>query len=463
MTSSFPTSSSEFYALRDDRTNRCTEVRSYQDAACILYLSASHAERRSAQVTFLAAANLLSRWCRRVTLVAPRAALHPALGSGSANVVETALKQMRDADPFGSFHAHDSCLHSQHDIALCLGDHIPELPAARLGVCQRGWLASRHFPRKAVSNLAHRERELRRKRSLQRVSELHRSSRWLWVSPANVSCKTACSTYSVWTGTDARNAGPSPATRHRPFADGRSRLGGLLCRLLHANGWRHWRGHDRRQGRGRDSKFQIAPPFSAGKRSNSARARATAAHLATSGLRAIARPVWWNDYIKQQDRSTLPFDVWLPLANDFGVRLSMQSNVPPLMIHASTTANWGVNHGRHLPGTDDCLADRFPDEVSARDLACAAGETIVQGERIDAALPFCSLFAGLLVTAELLRLQLPNYPQVPNFALFDWYATLDTIQKWDKAPRPSCICRQQNRDFHHTFNKTTRHWSKFRF
>ena len=92
--------------------------------------------------------------------------------------------------------------------------------------------------------------------------------------------------------------------------------------------------------------------------------KAAAAHLAESGLRAIALPVWWNDYIEQQNRRTLPFDVWLPLANDFGVRFSMQSNVPPLMIHASTTANWGVNHGRHLPGTDDCLADRFPNEVS---------------------------------------------------------------------------------------------------
>ena len=106
----------------------------------------------------------------------------------------------------------------------------------------------------------------------------------------------------------------------------------------------------------------------------------------------------------------------------------------------------------------------FQDEAGAADLACATGEyDRTRRERIDAALPFCSLFAGLLVTAELLRLQLPDYPQVPNFALFDWYATLDTIQKWDKAPRPGCICQQQNRDFHQTFNKTTRHWSKFRF
>ena len=103
MNSSFPTAAAEFYALRDDRTNRCTPLRSYQDATCILYLSSSFAETRAAQVTFLAAANLLSRWCRHVTLVAPHATLDSAPGSRSDNVVEAALKQMKDADPFGSF------------------------------------------------------------------------------------------------------------------------------------------------------------------------------------------------------------------------------------------------------------------------------------------------------------------------------------------------------------------------
>jgi hypothetical protein len=31
------------------------------------------------------------------------------------------------------------------------------------------------------------------------------------------------------------------------------------------------------------------------------------------------------------------------------------------------------------------------------------------------------MFAGLLIAADLVRAQLPDYPQIPNFALFDWY------------------------------------------
>lgn len=154
--------------------------------------------------------------------------------------------------------------------------------------------------------------------------------------------------------------------------------------------------------------------------------------------------------------------MWLPLANEFGVRLAMQHNVPPLMVHASTTSNCGVNHGRHVPGLDDCLADRFPAEVTADTLACATGQVSTSEVTVDAALPFLSLFAGLLIAADLVRAQLPGYPQVPNFALFDWFGTFDTIQAWDRKPRANCVCQQQGKSFHERFNRETKYWPIFR-
>lgn len=65
--------------------------------------------------------------------------------------------------------------------------------------------------------------------------------------------------------------------------------------------------------------------------------------------------------------------------------------------------------------------DRFPTEVSAEQLTCATGQVEVANVSVDAALPFASMFAGLLIAADLVRAQLPDYPQIPNFALFDWY------------------------------------------
>jgi len=172
---------------------------------------------------------------------------------------------------------------------------------------------------------------------------------------------------------------------------------------------------------------------------------------------------WWDEFLERRGRASFDFDIWLPLAHEFGVRGAMQHNVPPLMIHASTTANWGVNHGRHIPGRDDCLADRFTDEVSTDKLTCATGAVETSETVVDAALPFASLFAGLLIVADLVRAQLPEYPQTPNFALFDWYGSLDAIQTWDRKPRAGCICREQGLSFHDRFNGRTRYRRLFRF
>ena len=460
MTNNFPSSAAEFYALRDDRTNRCLAVKGYQDTSCILHLSSTVAETKAAQVTFLVGANLLSRWCRRVTLVAPRGAMHRDFGSGS-DMLDAALEQMKDADPFGSFQAQDFLPRSDHDVALCVGNDVPELRVARhVFVNANGWLAgvSRNGP-----------------------SQISRTETGSCIGAIAAACFGVAQVFKMALGlpddrllkdgifdvfaldwTDRPNIGPDPeAEIGRLLMVGAGSVGSSAAycmRMAGVTGEVTILDHDVVK----IPNFNRSPIF--GRQTLGLnKSDATAAHLAESGLRATARPVWWNDYIMKQERRTMPFDVWLPLANEFGVRLSIQNNVPPAMIHASTTANWGVNHARHLPGTDDCLADRFPDEAGAANLACATGDAIVHEEQIDAALPFCSLFAGLLVTAELLRLQLPDYPQVPNFALFDWYGSLDNIQKWDMAPRPGCVCRQQNRELHQVFNKATRYWPKYAF
>ena len=460
MTNNFPSSAAEFYALRDDRTNRCIGAKCYQDSSCVLYLSSTVAETRAAQVTFLVGANLLSRWCRRVTLVAPRTVLHPALGSRS-NVLEAALNQMRDADPFGSYQAQESPPRFQHDVALCVGDEVPELPVARpVSVNACGWLAG--ISRDVASPISPTENGNcvgAIAAACFGVAQVFKMALGL---PDDRLLQDGVFDVFTMDWTDRPNAGPVPATDiGRLLMVGAGSVGSSAAycmRMAGITGEVTILDEDVVK----IPNFNRSPIF--GRQTLGLnKSEVTAAHLAESGLRATACPVWWNDYIVEQDRRTLPFDVWLPLANDFGVRLSMQNNVPPMMIHASTTANWGVNHGRHLPGTDDCLADRFPDEVEAKDLACATGNAIVHQDRIDAALPFCSLFAGLLVTAELLRLQLPDYPQVPNFALFDWYSSLNTIQKWDKSPKRGCICRQQDRDLHQVFNRTTRYTSKYVF
>lgn len=157
-----------------------------------------------------------------------------------------------------------------------------------------------------------------------------------------------------------------------------------------------------------------------------------------SRLQVTPYPHSWNQFVAAGRRREGIFDLWLPLANEENVRWSMQNNFPPLMLQASTTRNWGVNFGRHLPGSDECLACRFPQAVDEANLTCSTGPVALPDGSDDAALPFLSMFAGLLVVAGLLRLQVGPLSAGPNYAYFDFGSDLETIHAWDKTCGPSC-------------------------
>jgi hypothetical protein len=171
--------------------------------------------------------------------------------------------------------------------------------------------------------------------------------------------------------------------------------------------------------------------------------------LASSTLIGESHESWWEEYAGNAAESPAGFDIWLPLANEFGVRSSMAQRVPPLMIQGSTTQNWGVNFGRHIPGRDECLAERFAGLASDSKFMCATGEALDDsGNKADAALPFLSFLAGLLVAVDMIRLGIAGYPQVPNFGGFDFGGPDFKPLLADRKPNPLCYCQSGvQRDF----------------
>jgi len=457
---SFPSSAEQFYELRDDRTNRCSDNRRYQNVACAVHMSPAAASTAAAHVMLVVAANLLSRWCRKVTIVMPTVEVHPAIGMGSGDLGEMVVAQMRDADPFGDFQTVTGG-DAAAQVSLCIGESQNRPSSATVFINASGWLAG----------ISH-----------QGPINLPVCEDWNWLGAIAAACLGVAQIFKIavempstlylregildmfrldWSQDSAQAPWPADLNVGTMLMVGAGsvgssaaycmRLGGLAGGITVVD---------------RDSvkieNFNRSPIF--GRRTlGLLKADAVANFLADSALSTKAAPLWWNDFLGQRGRSSFDFDIWLPLANEFGVRRAMQHNVPPVMIHASTTSNWGVNHGRHIPGRDDCLLDRFPDEVSAASLTCATGQVTTSDTAIDAALPFASLFAGLLIAVDLVRARLPEYPQVPNFALYDWYGPLDTIQAWDRRPRPGCICREQGHDFHERLNGNTKYRGLFRF
>jgi hypothetical protein len=73
-----------------------------------------------------------------------------------------------------------------------------------------------------------------------------------------------------------------------------------------------------------------------------------------------------------------------------------------------------------------------------------------------------SLFAGLLVAADIARSNMGGYPQVENYANVDWHGTL-VVQKANRLPRPGCACLQSRQSFHDRFNADSKHRHLFRY
>ena len=137
-----------------------------------------------------------------------------------------------------------------------------------------------------------------------------------------------------------------------------------------------------------------------------------------------------------------------PIANEHGIRWELQNRVPPLMVHASTGRSWNVNFARHIPGRDDCLVDRFEGLHEKPTFRCAEGNIVTKGPiGIDAALPFQSFFAGLLVATDLVRLGLPHYPHTRNFAHYSFRANRFVPQLDARGPRTGCIYQDQSELF----------------
>ncbi len=122
------------------------------------------------------------------------------------------------------------------------------------------------------------------------------------------------------------------------------------------------------------------------------------AAAAALGPNAHSIPTW----LDQANLADEQFDLILPLANERGARAIAQSRPVTVLLHATTTPNWTAIAHRHIAGHDDCIACRLPEEDPV--FTCSTG-TIGTTQRTDASLPFLSAAAGVLLLAQIIKLQ----------------------------------------------------------
>jgi hypothetical protein len=139
---------------------------------------------------------------------------------------------------------------------------------------------------------------------------------------------------------------------------------------------------------------------------------AAKAQLAADAVGAEPFDGWYHEWVARPGRRP---DLVLPLANEFDVRHAIGQRGEPVLIHATTSPNWTAELHRHLAGRDGCINCRLPQRAPGL-LRCATGplpETADVSEgsgggshrRPDAALPFLSAAAGLLLLAAMIQLE----------------------------------------------------------
>lgn len=118
------------------------------------------------------------------------------------------------------------------------------------------------------------------------------------------------------------------------------------------------------------------------------------------GEPATVVPDWYHQIV---DRLPRP-DLILALANEYEVRSTVAQRGDELLIHATTGRDWTAELHRHIAAEDDCLSCRMPAQTKAQ-LACSEGPVAPSDAASgDAALPFLSAMAGLLLATALLDL-----------------------------------------------------------
>lgn len=135
------------------------------------------------------------------------------------------------------------------------------------------------------------------------------------------------------------------------------------------------------------------------------------------------------------------YDLVLALANDFGARSALQYRQPTVLLHATTSRSWQAQLHRHIAGHDDCIDCRLPPDTPRFTCSAEDGET-PSGKHFDAAIPPLSAVAGLLLSAELVRLQESALLRTShNFTAVELSTGVPIVQRKIRACREGCAVR----------------------
>jgi hypothetical protein len=435
-----------FYAERDHRTElEVQELRKYAYKPIEIHVEAESAGDVTIQRMAILVANLTARWARNVQVFIPDVPLASALQTFEERTLcERVRREMREADPFGNFDVGVRKDSDPYSIRLWVGfqgnNTFPHT-IEDYAIDAAGWtILGRRGSNGDCPSI--------------RNATVGAAALSAAIGAADVFKRAIGHVRGDWFGdidwcTWNHILGAKEGARSGPSLSDSFDLGNILVAgvgavgsaVLYILGMTSIHGEitlldmDRVEA----SNLNRSPLFSAEDAlTASEKTEVGRKFLARLGCEARVINGPWHQHCRQLGEER--FDAWISLTNERGAWAEVPFQLPPVVLHGTTTSGWGVAAGRHIPRIEDCTVCRLPRPLAEFRGPCAEGElpTVQDHEPIRAALPFLSTASAALIVTELLKLQFGEAGALPNGIWADFRKGLPAVISQTLRSNPSC-------------------------
>lgn len=451
----------EWYSLRDDRTRRVNGVSGFENFSLGVIIGAD-ADRTSIQSTALVALNILSRWCRKIRIQIDSSINLCIPNRKGQNFISYLKQLMFNADPYGEF-SFGNVIEKDFDQILIIGQTEKSFRKPCIYITGVGWVAGVSFGKPCPPTFAESDCIVGPAfAACLGVAEIFRQA--IGLTPPD----RYTSYYSLYDFSNSESQGDlyNPIVTDVPefgriYQIGCGAVGSSLDFLLSLTNWK--------------ASIQLIDDDKVDF-TNCNRSMAFGALEAYAGRRKVdvcadilnsshfSSDIFngkYNDFVRTGRCIDSPPDIILCLANEDAIWSTIQNNLPPFVLHATTTPNWGLNFGRHIPKKEWCILCRFSNDIK-HSFTPVCGEGILESndraESIQGVLPFLSPAASVLILAEMAKMCLDEYPISENFVQFSMKDPQNTFLRINRGPDSKCLCNDQSTDFYPAQIRNGRFW-----
>jgi hypothetical protein len=465
MNPSFPLQRQEWYHRRDDRTCRVDGTAGFASFRLNVLVSEEVKDRYSLQLATYIALNILARWCRNISIMLPKGAsslLPPTSGLALASVLKAMMER---TDPYGEFRFVETP-ETRKASLLTIGPQEGTVQDEAIGMDGSGWVGGVW---KGQQHFQANERK-----------DDHNP-----IGPALASCVGVAEVFRDAVGIEAADRVPQwfslydfggaeePTKLSNPSLPAGFDLGQILqvgCGAVGSSldallAMTRWTGNITLvdgdlvdpTNCNRSLAFD-ADDCAPSKKKVEVCARV----LEGSGIKPLSYGKRFDDFVSAGLFLNPAPDLVLCLANEDNVWSAVQNNLPPVVLHATTTRSWGTNLGRHLPKKDWCLLCRFRRELEhVFKPRCSEGEVGIApetGQPVEGVLPFLSPLSATILLSEIAKLPDPNQRRPENFVSFSSKNRHGRFVSLRREPEPDCLCQDQTLDLYPIQMKSSRFW-----